>query len=147
MLVNLAVAAALAVAGATLLTALETLRYLASPGRRTPRRAASPPTPALVNVLLTSASPGAAAYQATLLDLAARGLLTARTGPAGLWLAPASTAPASTVPTRTVPPTELPTLMDHERLAMQTTLRRLASAGGAPFGAAARPDHADRPGP
>ena len=28
--------------------------------------------------------------------------------------------------------------MDYESLAMHTTLRRLASAGGAPFGAAAR---------
>jgi hypothetical protein len=37
-----------------------------------------------------------------------------------------------------MPPTELTTLMDYESLAMHTTLRRLASAGGAPFGAAAR---------
>jgi hypothetical protein len=37
-----------------------------------------------------------------------------------------------------MPPTELTTLTDDESLAMHTTLRRLASAGGAPFGAAAR---------
>jgi len=36
-----------------------------------------------------------------------------------------------------MPPTELTTLTDYESLAMHTTRRRLASAGGAPFRAAA----------
>jgi len=37
-----------------------------------------------------------------------------------------------------MPPTELTTLTVYESLAMHTTLRRLTSAGGAPFEAAAR---------
>jgi hypothetical protein len=43
--------------------------------------------PALVNLVLTTCMPGAAAYQATILDLAARGFLTVSDEPGGLRVA------------------------------------------------------------
>src|SRR5690349_5802328 len=53
--------------------------------------------PALVNLLLTKCAPDSAAYCGTILDLAARGFLTARATAGGLWveLPPPSAGPPS----------------------------------------------------
>jgi hypothetical protein len=57
-----------------------------------------PIAPALVNVVLAACKPSFAAYQATILDLAARGFLTVSSQPDDIWLArhAAGAVPANT---------------------------------------------------
>lgn len=77
--------------------------------------------PALVNLVLTSCRPGAAAYQATILDLAARGFLLASDEPGGLRVALAGPA----------------ALADFEQQVLGDIRARLGGTGSAPFEALA----------
>jgi hypothetical protein len=84
-------------------------------------------SPALVNLVLTRCAPDAAAYRATILDLAARGFLTARAAAGVLWLELAE------------PPAAGPDLTGYEHRVLQDMRARLATSGppGAPFQAVA----------
>lgn len=106
--------------------------------------------PALVNFVLTRCTPGAAAYQATILDLAARGFLAARDSASGLWLEPPG-APAG--PRRAAPrwpspggPATAAALSRYEQQVLGDMRARLAGPGGAPFQALAEACTADVPG-
>ena len=106
--------------------------------------------PALVNFVLTRCTPGAAAYQATILDLAARGFLAARDSASGLWLelpgAPAG--PRPTAPRWPSPggPATAAALSRYEQQVLGDMRARLAGPGGAPFQALAEACTADVPG-
>jgi len=75
--------------------------------------------PALVDLVLTKCTPGVAAYEATILDLAARGFLRMDSGPDGLRVALARSPAAG--------------LADYERQVLDDARTRLAGADGAPF--------------
>jgi hypothetical protein len=81
--------------------------------------------PAMVNLVLRNCTPGAAAYQATILDLAARGFLTACHAHGGLLVTLARTPPAA------------PGLTGYERQVLGDAAARLADTGAAPFAALA----------
>jgi hypothetical protein len=81
--------------------------------------------PAMVNFVLTKCTPGAAAYQATILDLAARGFLAAAGHPGHLQLALARQ------------PAGAANLTGYERQVLGDARARLADSGGAPFAALA----------
>src|SRR5215469_15800803 len=85
MVILLVISAVVAVVGSGALVALAR-SYVAKPG---PAAAIDgvQVRPALVHFVMTNCKPGTAAYEATILDLAARGFLAARVHPAGLWLA------------------------------------------------------------
>ena len=80
--------------------------------------------PALVDLALTKCNPGVASYEATILDLAARGLLGISDGPDGLRI------------TLTRPPA-VAGLADYEQQVLGDVRARLADANGAPLAALA----------
>jgi len=79
--------------------------------------------PALVNFVLNNCHPDSAAFDATILDLAARGFLAASSHPAGIWLAytEPGTATAGVM------------LAGYERRVLDAMHNRLRNTGGAPF--------------
>lgn len=77
--------------------------------------------PGIVNLVLTNCEPSAAAYQATILDLAARGFLTVSDEPGGLRVALAG------------PPGGAAVLADYEQQVLGDIRARLGGTGGAPF--------------
>jgi hypothetical protein len=81
--------------------------------------------PAMVNLVLCNCTPGAAAYQATILELAARGLLTVSNDQGDLLV----TLPQA--------PPGAPGLTDYERQVLGDVRARLADTGAAPFAALA----------
>jgi hypothetical protein len=87
--------------------------------------------PAFVNLVLANCVTGAAAYQATILDLAARGFLAASSEPGTLWIRPAGT------------PATAPALAGYEQRVLGDMRARLADTGGAPFQALAEVCTAD----
>ena len=110
------------------LIALAGMITLGSPRWTVPARRTAPPNqvivrPALVQFVLSRCRPGAAAYEATVLDLAARGFLTARSDAAGIWLGyPAQgTAMAEG------------TLEAYEQQVLDAVHGRLTNTGWAPF--------------
>jgi hypothetical protein len=82
--------------------------------------------PGMVNFVLTTCEPNAAAYQATILDLAARGFLTVRDEPGGLRVALAG-APGGAA-----------ALADYEQQVLGDIRARLGGTGSAPFEALAQ---------
>jgi hypothetical protein len=80
--------------------------------------------PALVDLVLTKCHPGVASYEATILDLAARGFLGISSGPDGLRV------------TLTRPPA-VAGLADYEQQVLRDVRARLAGANGAPLAALA----------
>jgi hypothetical protein len=82
--------------------------------------------PALVDLALTKCAPGAVAYEATILDLAARGFLAASSAPDGLRV----TLPGP-------PGAAAADLAGYEQQVLGDARTRLAGAGGAPFAALA----------
>ena len=80
--------------------------------------------PALVDLVLTECHPGVASYEATILDLAARGFLGISGGPDGLRV------------TLTRPPV-VDGLADYEQQVLRDVRARLAGANGAPLAALA----------
>jgi len=76
--------------------------------------------PALVDLALAKCAPGVAAYEATILDLAARGLLEIGDGPDG---------PRVTLAT---PPAAVAGLADYDQQVLGDVRTRLAGAGGRP---------------
>src|SRR6185437_5752424 len=95
------------------------------------RRAALPDTsvvrPALVHFIMTACHPGTAAFDATILDLAARGFIGARSDANGIWL------------TYTEPGTATAGvgLAGYEQKVLDVLHGRLKNTGGAPFAAVA----------
>jgi hypothetical protein len=77
--------------------------------------------PALVDLALTKCAPGVAAYEATILDLAARGFLEVGSGPDGLRVTFAGQAAAGAG------------LAGFEQQVLGDARTRLADTGGAPF--------------
>jgi hypothetical protein len=106
------------------MTGLASLR--AGPAR-VPAGAAGhdPDRPAAVNLVLNRCSATTGAYQATILDLAARGFLAATEVPGGLWLTRADPGPGG------------PVLAGYEQQVLRDVRARLAGTGGAPFPALA----------
>jgi Predicted membrane protein (DUF2207) len=106
--------------------ALGSSRWIAPAGR-----AALPDTsvvrPALVHFIMTACHPGTAAFDATILDLAARGFIGARSDVNGIWL------------TYTEPGTATAgvRLADYEQKVLDVLHGRLKNTGGAPFAAVA----------
>lgn len=135
MLERIAAAAALAVPGWAVLAGLASLR-----ARVTGRRAAMDPAgraedrPATVNLVLNRCAANAGAYQATILDLAARGFLAAREDLGDLWIG------------RAQPPPGAPVLAGYEQQVLGDAQARLADTGGAPFPALADACTADPQG-
>jgi Predicted membrane protein (DUF2207) len=136
MLGGLVLALALAIAGGAVLT--ELIR---------PRRAAAGPahpglapvslvqvSPALVNLTVTRCAPSAAAYYATILDLAARGFLSVRPGPRS---GPQS-GPGTLQVELAEPPATAPPLAGYERQVLADMRARLEDTGRAPFEAVAQ---------
>jgi hypothetical protein len=79
---------------------------------------------ALVSFVLANCSPGTEPYEATILDLAAQGLLAARTGPAGLEIATADQAATDRA---------AEALTSYERQVLTDTKARLTGTDGAPM--------------
>jgi hypothetical protein len=121
MLAILVVGAVSVIAGWLLLTLVATPRGRAAG----PAGDGGQERPAMVNFVLTKCTPGAAAYQATILDLAARGHLAVAGHPGHLQLALAR------------PPAGDPGLTGYERQVLGDARARLADTGGAPFAALA----------
>jgi hypothetical protein len=121
MLAILGVGAASVIAGWLLLT------LLASPSGRAAVLAGDrgQERPAMVNFVLTNCTPGAAAYQATILDLAARGFLAAAGHAGQMQLALVR------------PNARVHDLTGYERQVLGDARARLADTGGAPFAALA----------
>ena len=132
MLTALVIAAVLALGGGAGLMLLSR-----SPGD-TPapadlRDAAEPP-PALVSLVLHGCAPGLQAYEATIIDLAARGFLSVSAGPAGWQVrlpAPAQAGAGDTA------------LAGHEQRVLRDVTVRLRGTGSAPFAALADACRAD----
>jgi hypothetical protein len=135
------------VLGLVITVALAGAAGLAVLGRRA--AAAGPPPgiaagdrPALVHLALASCRPRAAAYEATILDLAGRGYLsvtgegpvTGAAGPASLWLAPAAPAAGS------------PALLSFEQQVLDDVCARVSDGRGAPFDALAEACRVDAAG-
>jgi hypothetical protein len=94
----------------------------------------APERPAAVNLVLNRCSANAGAYQATILDLAARGFLAAREGQDGLWLGRAEPGPGA------------PVLAGYEQQVLGDVRARLAGSAVAPFPALADACTADPQG-
>jgi hypothetical protein len=118
----LVISAILTVAGCAALVVLAR-SYVAKPGPTSAIDAVQV-RPALVHFVMTNCKPGTAAYEATILDLAARGFLAARPHPTGLWLAytEAGAAAAGATP-----------LAAHEQGVLDSMHGRLKNTGGAPL--------------
>lgn len=123
MVIVLVVTAALAIAGCTTLTVLART-YVAKPGPATAVVDDAQIRPALVHFVIANCKPGIAAYEATILDLAARGFVSVSAHPTGLWLAyneaDARAAGAAA-------------LAAYEQGVLDSMHGRLKNTGGAPF--------------
>jgi hypothetical protein len=106
--------------------ALGSPRWIVGPGRAA-LPDASAVRPALVHFIMTNCHPGTAAYDATILDLAARGFIGARSDVNGIWL------------TYTEPGTATAgvRLAGYEQKVLDVMHGRLKNTGGAPFAAVA----------
>jgi hypothetical protein len=145
MLESLVIAAVLAALGCGVLTQLTRPRPAlrpAAPGQPSPGQLSpGQVSPALVNLAVTRCAPSAAAYYATILDLAARGFLAVR--PGGFPGPSASPAPSGHAGPGTLhvelaePPASAPPLAGYERQVLGDMRARLEDTGGAPFEAVA----------
>ena len=126
MLTTLAAAAMLALCGCTGLAALA--RRPAASADVAASWADTDLPVALVCLVLTNCAPGAEAYEATVLDLAARGFLAADAGPEGLQIR-VTDYPGPRPGARKV--------ADYERHVLDATQSRLAGTNAAPFDAVA----------
>ncbi len=109
--------------------------WAAGPDQAVPALDDAPIPPALVNDVLTRCKPSFPAYHATILDLAARGYLTAASHPDDIWLSwpAANAAPADTTK-----------LAGYEQLVLTDMSRRLAGTGSAPYRALAEACEKDK---
>jgi hypothetical protein len=145
MLESLVIAAILAALGCVALTQLTRPRAAAQDPARPGRDQLSPSqlspsqlhpaqfSPALVNLAVTRCAPSAAAYYATILDLAARGFLAVRPG-RGTGGGP---SPGTLHVSLAEPPAGAPALAGYERQVLADMRARLEDTGGAPFEAVA----------
>ena len=132
MLTALVIAAALTACGGAGLAALgRSLRGTPRPAG--PRDAPDLP-PALVSLVLTKCDPGSEAYEATILDLASRGLLSATASSAGWQIA---------LPAPAEPGTGHIELTDFERQVLRDVTGRLRGTGSAPVEVLADACHVD----
>ena len=123
-LVGFIIGLPLAIAGCTAMVLL---------GRLVPlQRAAAEARAALVNLAVTKCDPTVAAYEATILDLAGRGYLSASDAPDGLWLTP-----------RELTQAELAGLAHFERQVLGDVRARLTGTGNAPLAALTQGCQAD----
>ncbi|MGH3398768.1 MAG: DUF2207 family protein, partial [Streptosporangiaceae bacterium] len=125
MLESLVIAAVLAAFGCGVLTRLTRPRPAAQDQPALGQLGPGQVSPALVNLAVTRCAPSAAAYYATILDLAARGFLAVRPGPGTLYVELAE------------PPANAPPLAGYERQVLADMRARLEDTGGAPFEAVA----------
>jgi hypothetical protein len=153
MLESLVIAAVLAALGCGALTRLTRPRPAAqdqpnpdqpNPGQPNPGQLGpGQVSPALVNLAVTRCAPSAAAYYATILDLAARGFLAVRPGGdtgSGLAARPGSgpgPGPGTLYVELAEPPAAAPALAGYERQVLADMRARLEDTGGAPFEAVA----------
>ena len=128
--------ASLGVAAVLVIACWVVLARLGSPrsGAAAPDALAGLARPAMVNLVLRNCTPGAAAYHATILDLAARGFLTASNDQGDLLVTLAQAPPGA------------PGLTDYERQVLGDAAARLADTGAAPFAALAEACAVDVPG-
>ena len=126
MVLVLVITAALTVAGCLTLTVIAR-SYVAKPGPAAVVDDAQI-RPALVHYVIANCRPGIAAYEATILDLAARGFMSVSAHPTGLWLAytEAGARAAGTTP-----------LAGYEQSVLDSMHGRLKNTGGAPLAALA----------
>lgn len=122
MVMLLVISAVLAVAGCATLVVLGR-SYVAKPGPAAAMDSVQV-RPALVHFVTTNCKPGTPAYEATIVDLAARGFLSVSAHPAGLWLAytEAGAATAGATP-----------LAAYEQGVLDSMHGRLKNTGGAPL--------------
>ncbi|HEX3489179.1 MAG TPA: hypothetical protein VHU92_07540, partial [Streptosporangiaceae bacterium] len=137
MLEGLVIAVALAIAGGAVLTEFAWTRAAVAdidrPGADQHRRDQHRPdqhhlaqvSPALVNLAVNRCAPSAAAYYATILDLAARGFLAVRPSP--------RLGPGALHVGLAEPPAGAPPLNGYERQVLGDMRARLEDTGGAPF--------------
>jgi hypothetical protein len=146
MLESLVIAAVLAALGCGVLTQLTRPRpapRLAAPGQPDPRQLSpgqlSPGqvSPALVNLAVTRCAPSAAAYYATILELAARGFLAVRPGGGPSGSPSGNPGPGTLHVELAEPPAGAPPLAGYERQVLADMRARLEDTGGAPFEAVA----------
>jgi len=142
MLEGLVIAVALAIAGGAVLTELARTRAAVAgaglPGAGLPgadqhrldQLSLAQVSPALVNLAVTRCAPSAAAYYATILDLAARGFLAVRPSP--------RSGPGALHVGLAEPPAGAPPLNGYERQVLGDMRARLEDTGGAPFEAVAQ---------
>jgi len=122
MLTGLIVTAVLAVTGFVTLGALAR-SYVAKPGPAAAMDGVQV-RPAMVHFVMANCKPGVAAYDATILDLAARGLLLVSAHTTGLWLAYSEAGARTAGSTR---------LAEYEQRVLDSMHGRLKNTGGAPF--------------
>ena len=122
MVIGLIITAVLAVTGSATLFALAR-SYVAKPGSATAMDSVQV-RPAMVHFVMANCKPGVAAYEATILDLAARGFLAVSAHPTGLWLAYSEAGARSAGETR---------LAEYEQRVLDSMHGRLKNTGGAPF--------------
>ena len=120
--------------GGRLLDGAGAVREPAGQGRRARRPRRARPACDGQPRALRNCTPGAAAYHATILDLAARGFLTVSNDHGGLLVTLAQAPPGA------------PGLTDCERQVLGDVRARLADTGAAPFGALAEACAVDVPG-
>src|SRR5215469_16700265 len=132
MVVLLVSSAVLAVAGCATLVVLART-YVAKPGPAAAMDGVQA-RPALVHFVTTNCKPGTPAYEAAILDLAARGFLSVSVHPTGLWLAytEAGAAAAGATP-----------LAAYEQGVLDSMHGRLKNTGGAPLAVLAEACRAD----
>ena len=119
--------ASLGIAAVLVIACWMVLARLGSPRGRpaAPDALGGPARPAMVNLVLRNCTPGAAAYHATILDLAARGFLTVSNDQGDLLVTLAQALPGA------------PGLTGYERQVLGDMRARLADTGVAPFAALA----------
>jgi len=130
MLEGLVIAAALAIAGGAVLTELARTRTAVADLPGADQHRPDQVSPALVNLAVTRCAPSAAAYYATILDLAARGFLAVRRSP--------RSGPGALHVGLAEPPAAAPPLNGYERQVLGDMRARLEDTGGAPFEAVAQ---------
>jgi hypothetical protein len=135
MLESLVVAAVLAALGCVALTQLTRPgRDQVSPAQVSPAQVSLAQfSPALVNLAVARSAPSAAAYYATILDLAARGFLAVRPGGGS----GGGAGPGTLHVSLAEPPAGGPALAGYERQVLADMRARLEDTGGAPFEAVA----------
>ncbi len=141
MLESLVIAAVLAALGCGVLTQLTRPRpapRLAAPGQPDPGQLSpGQVSPALVNLAVTRCAPSAAAYYATILELAARGFLAVRPGGGPSGGPSGNPGPGTLHVELAEPPAGAPPLAGYERQVLADMRARLEDTGGAPFEAVA----------